>query len=180
MEMFVQQKARSQQLLNSLQWKSLARSYLLSTLKAELANLVIIYTSYKPLILTATQQLKREPSFNGMSSLSKCTKRSLLPFLGDTLSLFTRTAMTKDIRDIKRRINQPIETQAQQQDTLVHVILILNVARYAMKVKTTHQHSNTNSSEDTQPHHHTLQHHQFDIYPYKLLANTTTHSLHSG
>ena len=69
-----------------------------------------------------------------MSSLSKHTKRSLLPFLGDALSWLTGIAMTKDVRDIKRRVNQLIETQTQQQDTLVHVISILNVTRYAMQV----------------------------------------------
>ena len=138
MENFLQQKARSQQLLNSLQWKPLAPSYLLSALRAELANLDSIYTSYKPHILTATQLLKREPSFNGMSTLNKCTKRILLPFIGDTLRWLTRTAMTKDVRDIKRRVIQLIETQTQQQDTLVHVISILNVTRYAMQVNRQH------------------------------------------
>ena len=50
----------------------------------------------------ATQLLKREPLFNGMSTLNKHTKRSLLPFLGDALSWLTGTAMTKDVRDIKK------------------------------------------------------------------------------
>ena len=125
--MFLQQKARSQHLLNSLHQKPPAPSYLLSAIKVELANLDSIYTSYKPLILTVTQLLQREPSFNGMSTLDKHTKRSLLPFLGGTLSSLTRTAMTKDVRDIKRRVNQLVETQTQQQDTLVHFISILNV-----------------------------------------------------
>ena len=132
--MFIQQKARSNQLLTSLQWKPLAPSYLLSTLQVELANLDSIYTLYKPFILTATQLLKNEPSFNDMSPLGKCIKRSLLPFLGDAISWLTGTATTKDIRDIKKRVNQLISTQAQQQETLVHVILILNVTRYVTKV----------------------------------------------
>ena len=132
-KMFIQQKARSQQLLNSLQQKPLATNYFLSALQAEFANLDSIYTSYEPLTLTATQLLKREPSFNGMSPLSKCAKRSLLPFLGDALSWLTRTATTRDVRDIQKRVNQPIETQTQQQETLVHVILILNVTRYIMQ-----------------------------------------------
>ena len=54
----MQQKARLQQLLNSVQRKPLAPSYLLSALKAELANLDTIYASYKQLILTVTQLLK--------------------------------------------------------------------------------------------------------------------------
>ena len=58
--------------------------------------------------------------------------------LGDSLSWLIRAATTKDIRDIKRRVNQPIETQTQQQDTLVHVISKLNVTRYAMQVNRQH------------------------------------------
>ena len=52
--MFVQQMGRTQHLLNSLQQKPLSPSYILSALQAEIANLYSIYTSYKPLILTAT------------------------------------------------------------------------------------------------------------------------------
>ena len=61
-------------------------------------------------------------------------RRSLLPFLGDTLSLLTGTATTKDINAIKTRINHLITTQQNQLDTLVHVISILNVTRYATQV----------------------------------------------
>ena len=50
-----------------------------------------------------------------------------LILLRDTLSLITGTAMTKDVRNIKRRVNQLIETQTQQQGTLVHIISILNI-----------------------------------------------------
>ena len=129
--MFIQQKARSQQLLNSLQQKPLVPSYLFSALQVELANLNNIYTSYEPLISTATQLLEREPSFNSIPPFSKCTRRSLLCFLGDDLSWLTGTALT---RDVKERVNQLIETQTQQQEALVHAISILNVTRYAMQV----------------------------------------------
>ena len=64
--MFVQQTGRMLQLLNSLQQKPLAPTYILSALQVELGNLDSIYTSYKPLILTATQELRREPTFDGM------------------------------------------------------------------------------------------------------------------
>ena len=37
-----------------------------STLEAELNSLNSIHTSYKPLILAATQLLKKEPSFDGV------------------------------------------------------------------------------------------------------------------
>ena len=156
---FLQQKARSQQLLNSLHQKPLASSYPLSALQAELTNLDSIYTPYKPLILTATKLLKREPSFNGMSILNKCTKKRLLPFLGDTLNWLTRTAMTKDIRDIKRRVNQLITTQTQQQDTLEHLIYIINITRYAMQVNRQCINIIMETVQRTQNNVTTLQHH---------------------
>ena len=60
--------------------------------------------------------------------------RSLLPFLGDALSWLTGMTTTKDINSIKTRINQLITTQSSQQETLVHIISILNVTRYATQV----------------------------------------------
>ena len=68
---------------------------MISALQAELTNLGSIYTSYKPLILTATQLLKREPTFDGISPFNRHTRRSLLPFLGDALILLTGTATMK-------------------------------------------------------------------------------------
>ena len=85
-----------------------------------------------------TQLQKRKPSFNGMSPFSKCTKRSLLPFLGDPCSWLTWTATTKEVRDIKKRVNQLIKTHTKQQEMLVHVISILNVIRYATQVNRQH------------------------------------------
>ena len=113
-------------------------SKLLSALQAELVNLDSIYTSYKPLTLKATQMLRREPTFDGMSTFNRCAKRSLLPFLGDALSWLTRTARTKDVRSIKNRVNQLIMMQHQQQETLVHFISILNVTRYMTQVNRQH------------------------------------------
>ena len=136
--MFVQQMGRMQQLLKSLQQKPLAPIYILLALQVELANLDSIYTSYKSLISTATQLLRRKPTFNGVSPFNKCTKRSLLPFLGDTLGWLTGTAITKDVRNIKSRVNQLIAMQHQQQETLVHIIFVLNVTRYAIQVKRQH------------------------------------------
>ena len=43
-------------------------------------------------------------------------------------------ATTKDVNSIKTRINQLIVTQSSQQETLVHVISILNITRYAAQV----------------------------------------------
>ena len=53
----------------------------LSTLSitGRLTNLDGIYTSYKPLILTATQLPKREPSFNGMSPFANVQREASYP-----------------------------------------------------------------------------------------------------
>ena len=91
---------RTHQLLTSLLWKPSTPTQLLSALEAELNNLNSIHTSYQPLILTATQLLKKEPSFNGIPVSSKYKRRSLLPFLGDALSWLTGAATTKDINAI--------------------------------------------------------------------------------
>ena len=61
--------------------------------------------------------------------------KNLLPFLGDALSWFTGPTTTKDVNSIKNRVNQLIATQHTQQETLVHIISVLNVMRYA-----THMH----------------------------------------
>ena len=57
-----------------------------------------------------------------------------MPFLGTALSWLTGTAITKDICSIKTRINQLVATQSSQCNTLVHIVSILNVTRYATQV----------------------------------------------
>ena len=57
-----------------------------------------------------------------------------MPFLGDALRWLTGTATTKDINSIKTQINKLIMTQSSQQETLVHVISILNITRYVAQV----------------------------------------------
>ena len=98
-------------------------------LQLELSNIKDIYNSGKTTI-TSTIKL--------LQSNQPCThihcRRSLLPFLGDVLSWLTGTATTKDIHSIKTRINQLIATQASQCNTLVHIISILNITRYATQV----------------------------------------------
>ena len=61
-------------------------------------------------------------------------QKKLIPFLGTALSWLTGTANTKDICNIKTRINQLIATQTLQCNTLVHIVSILNVTRYATQV----------------------------------------------
>ena len=57
-----------------------------------------------------------------------------MPFLGDALRWLTGTATTKDVNNIKQCVNQLTETQSTQQETLVHIVSILNVTRYAVQV----------------------------------------------
>ena len=68
------QMGRKQQLFNSLLQKPLAPTHLFLTLEAELNSLDSIHTSYKPLILAATQPWKKEPSFNGVLYSNKHTQ----------------------------------------------------------------------------------------------------------
>ena len=164
--MFIRQMDRTQQQLDSLLQKPLAPTHLFSTVGAELTNLDSIHTSYKPLILAATLLLKNEPSFNGDLVSNKHTRGSLLPFLGDALSQLTGTAMTKDVSSIKKRVNQLIATQHNQQETLVHIISILNITRYATHVNRQHSNIVMNTAEKT---------HQYITALYNI-----THSLYSS
>ena len=62
------------------------------------------------------------------------SKRSLLPFLGDAVKLVTGRDTTRDTWEIKQHVNQIRQSQCKQQETVVHVISILNVTRYATQV----------------------------------------------
>ena len=131
---FNRQLARTQQLLHSLDQQPSAQTQLLSMLQVELSNIEDIYNSGKTTIISAIKLLQSNPSFDGQLQPHTHHRRSLLPFLGDALSWLTGTATTKDINSIKTRINQLIATQLSQQETLVHIISILNVTRYATQV----------------------------------------------
>ena len=113
--MFTRQLDRTQQLLNSLLQKPLTPTHLFSTLEAELTSLDSIHTSYKPLILAATQLLKNETSFSGVLVSNKHVRRSLLPFLWvmDSAGWYRNSYMTKDVRSIKKRVNQLIASTTQ-------------------------------------------------------------------
>ena len=93
-----------------------------------------MYISCKPTIISAINLLNTEPLFDGNINSNIHHKRSLLPFLGDALRWLTGTATTKDVNSIKECVNQLIETQSTQQETLVHIVSILNITRYAAKV----------------------------------------------
>ena len=120
-----------------------------------------MYTSYQPL-LQGGHSTSQERTFIQMAIpvSSKCMRRGLLPFLGDTLSWVTGTATTKDTNAIKTRINHLITTQQNQQETLVHVISILNVTRYATQAQQTAcKYTNGHNGKDTPGCHNTVQCH---------------------
>ena len=131
---FNRQMDRTCQLLQFLSEQPSAPTQLLATLQVELTNINNIYISYKPIIIPAINLLNTDPSFDGHSKHNNKVRRSLLPFLGDALSWLMGTATTKDVNTIKKRVNQLIEAQSTQQETLVHIISILNVTRYAAQV----------------------------------------------
>ena len=62
------------------------------------------------------------------------TKGRLLPFLGHAVNCLTGMATTKDTTEIKQWVHLLIKKQTQQQETLVHVISILNITRYTTQV----------------------------------------------
>ena len=90
-----------------------------------------MYNACKPTIISAINLLNTDASFDGHTHSNTHCKRSLLPFLGDALRWLTGRATTKDVNSIKTHENQLIETQLAQQETLIHIIFILNVTRYA-------------------------------------------------
>ena len=95
----------------------------------ELLNIKDIYNCGKTIIISAIKLLQSNQPQTHIDH-----RRSLLPFLGDAVSWLTGTATTKDIHSIKTRINQLIAAQASQQETLVHIISLLNVTRYATQI----------------------------------------------
>ena len=126
---FNRQFDRTQQLLQSLDQHPSAPTQLLSMLQLELSNMKDINNSGETTITSAIKLLQSNQPWTHFH----CT-RSLLLFLGDALSWLTGRATTKDIHNIKTRINQLITTQTSQCKILVHIMSILNITRYATQV----------------------------------------------
>ena len=122
------------QLLLCLSYYPAAPTHLISSLHVELDTINDMYDFHRPTIMSAINLLNSDPSFNGHMNSNTCCKRSLLPFLGNSLRWLTGTAITKDVNSIKECVNQLIETQSTQQETLVHIVSILNVTRFAVHV----------------------------------------------
>ena len=131
---FNRQMDRTHQLLQIHSLRPSVPTQLTTALHVELSNIEDIYNSYKPTIISAINLMNADPLFDGHSKKNSHVKRSLLPFLGNALSWLTGTATTEDVNSIKKRVNQLIEAHSVKQDTLVHVVSILNVTRYAAQV----------------------------------------------
>ena len=114
--------------------KPSAPTQLLSVLQVELTNIEDIYNSCKTTIISTIRLLQTNPAFDGQPQSHICHRRSLLPFLGNALSWLTGTATTKDINSIKTWLTNLIAMQSSQQETLVHIVSILNITRYAAQV----------------------------------------------
>ena len=98
-------------------------------LQLELSNIKDIYNLGKTTITSAIKLLQPNQPFTHILH-----RKNLLSFLGDALSWLTGTAITKVIHSIKTRINQLIATQASQCNSLVHIVSMLNITRYATQV----------------------------------------------
>ena len=138
---FNRQVDRTCQLLHSLSHCPTAPTHLISPLQVELTTINDMYNSCKHTIISAINLLNTDPSFDGHVNSNNCLKRSLLPFLGDALRWLTGTATTKDVNSIKECLNQLTNAQSTHQETLVHIVSILNVTRYADK-QAQHKHLN--------------------------------------
>ena len=125
--MFNRQKTLAHQMLMKLQDQQLASQLVVNIFLDKFANTDNICESYKPTIKSEVWLLKTN------SENTQC-KRSLLPFLGHALKWLTDTATTRDTQEIKQHVNQLIQAQSKQQETLVHVISILKVTRYAAHI----------------------------------------------
>ena len=128
-KLFNKQLARTQQLLRFLDQHPSAPTQLLLLLQLELSNIKDIYNSGETTIASAIKLLQ-----SNLPQTHIHCRRSLLPFLGDIRSWLTGTATTKDIHSIKTGINQHITTQTSQHNTLVHIMSILNITRYATQI----------------------------------------------
>ena len=131
LHMFNCQKALAQELLMKMQHQPFASNCMFSALLGEFSNIGNLYKLYEPIIQIAIQLLRNKPVTDKLST----HKRNILPFLAGTLYWLPGTATTKDTMEIKQWVNSLIQKQIQQQETLVHIISILNITIYATQVK---------------------------------------------
>ena len=82
---FNRQLDKTCQLLLFLNHQPAAPTHLLSTLQVELTTINDMYNSCKPTIISETNLLNTDPSFDGHIHSNTHYRRSLLPFLGNAL-----------------------------------------------------------------------------------------------
>ena len=88
---FNRQMDKTCQLLQLLNLQPSTPTQLINALQVELSNIDHIYNSYKPAIISAINLMNTDASFDGHTNQNTHLKRSLLPFLGDTLRWLTGT-----------------------------------------------------------------------------------------
>ena len=102
--------------------------------------------------------------------------------MDNALSWLTGTPTTKDVTSIKKRINQLIAAQAKQQDTLAHIVCILNITRYTTQINRQHiiividavertEQDVNNLCNITNSLYTSLRYHQLVLYIRSILAN---------
>ena len=107
---------------------------MLNALLGEFTSLNSIYQSYEPTMQTPIQLLRTEPFLDILTTNDNLQpKRSLLPFLRDKLQWLMGTATMKDKMEMKWQVNLLIQEQTQE-ESIVHIISILNIRWYATKV----------------------------------------------
>ena len=128
MSQFNRQKALISDLLSHTAWGETDFAHFVT----ELHNLENLFQAYKPTFKSAVNILAHQPSFDGvqLDFTSRRRRRSLLPFLGSALKWLTGTATTKDIKQIKQRINELMTAQEDQRMAMIHIVSILNITRY--------------------------------------------------
>ena len=131
---FNRQVDKTHQLLQFLSHRPATPTHLICPLQVELTTINDIYHSCKPTIISVINLLNRDPSFDRHVNSYNCLKRSLLPFICNAIRWLTGTTTTNDVNNIKEHVNQLIKAQSTQQETLVHIVSILNVMRYAAQV----------------------------------------------
>ena len=125
---------KTPQLLLFLSPHPAAPTHLLFPLQVELDTINNMYNSCRPTIISAIILLNTDPSFDRHIHSNTHSRRTLLCFLDDGLRWLTGTDTTKDVNIIKQHGNHLIETRLTQQETLVHIVSIPNVTRYAVQV----------------------------------------------
>ena len=135
LQMFNCQKALAQELLIKLQQQPFASNFVFNSLLWEFSNIGNIYSHMSPLF-------EQQNSYSGMkqSEINQWHPTTYDPnevsptFLRDVLHWQIGIATTKDTSEVMQWLHSLIQKQTLQQETLVHIIFILNITRCATQV----------------------------------------------